>query len=296
MKFSIVSDSSCDIPPELIQRWGIHIVPFYVSFDGETYRREGRDISAEEFYQTLVDRPGCYPKTSMPTLYDYGAAFCGPVKKGLPVLCICLNAAFSGACQTAANAAALMQEEFPGSKIHVMDSQLVTVLQGLLVHQAVQLRDQDLTLEEAVPRLEALRETGRIFFTTNDLDYLSHGGRIGKAAAATGTVLQLKPMIEYRDCGLHSAGLVRGRKKSLQRCMELFREYVERERIDLSAYTVTTGYGYDHEEYAAFNEQAEALLRDLGHTWERMGDFHISVTIGVHTGPHPIGIGLLRRA
>ena len=177
-----------------------------------------------------------------------------------------------------------------------MDSQLVTVLQGLLVHQAVQLRDQDLTLEEAVPRLEALRETGRIFFTTNDLDYLSHGGRIGKAAAATGTVLQLKPMIEYRDCGLHSAGLVRGRKKSLQRCIELFREYVERERIDLGAYTVTTGYGYDHEEYAAFNEQAEALLRDLGHTWERMGDFHISVTIGVHTGPHPIGIGLLRRA
>ena len=69
MKFSIVSDSSCDIPPELIQRWGIHIVPFYVSFDGETYRREGRDISAEEFYQTLVDRPGCYPKTSMPPLY-----------------------------------------------------------------------------------------------------------------------------------------------------------------------------------------------------------------------------------
>ena len=232
----------------------------------------------------------------MPTLYDYGAAFSGPVKKGLPVLCLCLNAAFSGACQTAANAAALMQEEFPGSKIHVMDSQLVTVLQGLLVHQAVRLRDQDLTLEEAVPRLEALRETGRIFFTTNDLDYLSHGGRIGKAAAATGTVLQLKPMIEYRDCGLHSAGLVRGRKKSLQRCLELFREYVEREHIDLSDYTVTTGYGYDHAEYAAFNEQAAALLRDLGHTWERMGDFHISVTIGVHTGPHPIGIGLLRRA
>ena len=47
MKFQIVSDSSCDIPPELIQRWGIHMVPFYVSFDGETYRREGRDISAE---------------------------------------------------------------------------------------------------------------------------------------------------------------------------------------------------------------------------------------------------------
>lgn len=296
MKFQIVSDSSCDIPPELIQRWGIHMVPFYVSFDGETYRREGRDISAEEFYQTLVDRPGCYPKTSMPTLYDYGAAFCGPVKKGLPVLCICLNGAFSGSCQTAVNAAAMMQEEFPRAKIHVMDSQLATVLQGLLVRQAVLLRDQDLTLEEAVPRLEAVRSTGRIFFTTNDLDYLSHGGRIGKAAAATGTVLQLKPMIEYRDCDLYSAGLVRGRKKSVQRCLELFREYVTKERIDLERYDIATGYGYDQAEYAAFNDRAAELLSDLGRPWERLGDFHISVTIGVHTGPHPIGIGLLKRA
>lgn len=296
MKFQIVSDSSCDIPPELIRRWDIQIVPFYVSFDGETYRREGRDISAEEFYQTLVDRPGCYPKTSMPTLYDYGAAFCGPVKQGLPVLCICLNGAFSGSCQTAVNAAALMRDEFPGAEITVIDSQLATALQGLLVHQAVVLRDQGLTLGEAAARLEAVRGSGRIFFTTNDLDYLSHGGRIGKAAAATGTVLQLKPMIEYRDCGLYSAGLVRGRKKSLQRCLELFREYVERERIDLEAYTVITGYGYNRAEYDAFNDRAAALLAELGHPWQRLGDFHISVTIGVHTGPHPIGIGLLKKA
>ena len=296
MKFQIVSDSSCDIPQALLQQWGIHMVPFYVSFDGETYRREGRDISPEEFYQTMLDRPGCYPKTSMPTLYDYGAAFCGPVKKGLPVLCICLNAAFSGSFQTAVNAAAMMGEKFPRSRIHVMDSRLATVLQGLLVRQAVLLRDQDLTLEEAVPRLEAVRDSGRIFFTTNDLDYLSHGGRIGRAAAATGTVLQLKPMIEYRDCGLHSAGLIRGRKKSVQRCLELFRAYVTENRVDLDAYDIATGYGCDYGEYAAFNDRAAALLADLGHPWERLGDFHISVTIGVHTGPYPIGIGLLRKA
>lgn len=296
MKFQIVSDSSCDIPQEDIQRWGIGMVPFYVSFDEQTYRREGRDISAEEFYQTLVDRPGCYPRTSMPTLYDYGAAFCGPVKKGLPVLCICLNSAFSGSYQTAVQAKTLMEEEFPGAEITVIDSQLATVLQGLLVRQAVALRDQDLRLPEAAARLEAVRASGRIFFTTNDLRYLSHGGRIGKAAAATGTVLQLKPMIEYRDCDLYSAGLVRGRKKSLQRCLELFAEYVEREHIDLGEYQVATGYGYDHQEYAAFNTEAERLMERLGCPWQRPGDFHISVTIGVHTGPHPIGIGLLRKA
>ena len=121
-------------------------------------------------------------------------------------------------------------------------------------------------------------------------------GSLSRKAGHWARVLGESLVLMAEDCGLHSAGLVRGRKKSLQRCLELFREYVEREHIDRSDYTVATGYGYDHAEYAAFNEQAAALLRDLGHTWERMGDFHISVTIGVHTGPHPIGIGLLRRA
>lgn len=295
MKFQIVSDSSCDLPSELVRQWGIEIVSFYVSFDEKTYRREGKEITPEEFYQAMVDRPGCFPKTSMPTLYDYGAAFCGPVKQGLPVLCLCLNSAFSGSYQTACNAKELIREEFPGSQLYVMDSQLATVLQGLLVREAVALRDMDLSLEEAVERLEAIRDSGRIFFTTGDLAYLSHGGRIGKAAAATGTVLQLKPMIEYRSCELHSAGVARGRKRSLQRCLELFRDYVERERVNLKEYHVVTGFGYDRQEYDAFNAQVAQTMSQMGKSWEKLGDFHIGVTIGVHTGPYPIGLGLLKK-
>ena len=139
MKFHIVSDSSCDLGREEAERLGVSLVSFYASMGDERSYREERDIPTHQFYQMMADAPGVFPKTSMPTLYDYGAAFSGPVKKGLPVLCLCLNAAFSGACQTAANAAALMQEEFPGSKIHVMDSQLVTVLQGLLVQHKAQI-------------------------------------------------------------------------------------------------------------------------------------------------------------
>ena len=296
MKFQIVSDSSCDMPPELMKQWGIEIVSYYVSFDEKTYYREGKDITAEEFYRTMVERPGCFPKTSMPTLYDYGAAFSGFIKQGLPVLCLCLNSAFSGSYQTAVNAGEMMQEEFPGAQIHVMDTRLVTVLQGLFVREAVALRDQDLTLQEAVERLAAIQDSGRIFFTTNDLSYLSHGGRIGKAAAATGTVLQLKPMIEYYGCELHSAGVVRGRKKSLQRCLELFEDYVNEEKLNLNEYQIATGYGYDKAEYDAFNLQVSQTLERMGIQWERPGEVHISVTIGVHTGPSPIGLGLLKRA
>ena len=295
-KFEIVSDSSCDLSAELIARYGIDIVSFYVSFDDENYRREGKEISADEFYQTMVDQPNVFPKTSMPTLADYMAAFEPLVKEGKSVLCICLNAAFSGSYQAAVNARAMVLEEYPQGDIRIVDPQQATVLQGVLVQEAVRLRDEGEELEEAAARLEAVRSTGRIFFTTNDLKYLANGGRIGKAAAATGTILQMKPMIELYDAELNSAGVVRGRKKSLQRFQEMFREYVEREQIDLKDYIVVTGYGYDYAEYEQINEQVAAMLAEMGVAWEKPCDYHIGVTIGVHTGPHPIGMAIMRRA
>ena len=295
-KFEIVSDSSCDLSEALIRQYEIDTVSFYVSFDDEHYYREGKEISADAFYQTMVDQPNVFPKTSMPTLADYMAAFEPLVEQGRPVLCICLNAAFSGSYQAAVNARTMVMEEYPEAEIRVIDSQLATVLQGALVQEAVRLRDEGVELEEAAQRLEAVRSTGRIFFTTNDLKYLAHGGRIGKAAAATGTILQMKPMIELYNAELNSAGIVRGRKKSLQRFQEMFREYVEKEQIDLNEYVIVTGYGYDYSEYEMINEQVAAMLADMGIAWEKPCDFHIGVTIGVHTGPHPIGMAIMRRA
>ena len=95
MKFQIVSDSSCDLPKERAQELGVDIVPFYVSFEEENYMKEGVDISVEDFYQMMADRAGTFPKTSMPSVQDYVDVFEKYVKDGVPVLCICLNAAFT---------------------------------------------------------------------------------------------------------------------------------------------------------------------------------------------------------
>ena len=89
----------------------------------------------------------------------------------MPVLCICLNESFSGSAQCARNARTVLLEEYPQARIYVMDSQSATVLQGLLVEEAVVLRDRGSTLEEAIDALEKIRSTGRIFFTTNDLEF-----------------------------------------------------------------------------------------------------------------------------
>lgn len=297
MRFQIVSDSSCDLGRAETERLGVTMVSFYVAFQDEVYYREEKDISTREFYQRMAERPGVFPKTSMPTVEDYLEAFRPAAAQGMPILCICLNAPFSGSYQAAQNAAAELREERPGAQIHVMDSALATVLQGLLVEEAAALRDMGCSLEEAVAALEPLPATGRIFFTTSDLEYLRHGGRIGKAAAATGTLLKVKPLIGYKDAGLVSDGIAQGRKKSLAKVRELFYRHLDREKIDLEDYRVATGFGLDTAEHQAF---AQALYEGLLERGQDRPDvkepYQIGVTIGVHTGPSPLGVGLLRRA
>lgn len=297
MKFHIISDSSCDLGRERLDRLDIGMVSYYVGFEDEPYYREERDIPTHQFYQMMADRPGVFPKTSMPTVEDYLDAFRPLAAQGKPILCICLNAAFSGSCQSALNAAAELREELPGAQIQVVDSTLATVLQGMFVEEAAALRDAGCTLEEAVDALKPLPATGRIFFTTSDLDYLRHGGRIGRAAAATGALLKVKPLIGYKDAGLVSDGIAQGRKKSLVRVRELFFRHLKQQEIDLDRYRLATGFGLDREEHAAFAQTIYDGLLELGcDRPEVLQPYQIGVTIGVHTGPTPIGVGLIRRA
>ena len=295
MKFQIVSDSSCDLGRERAQRLGVTLVSYYVSMDGEHYDREEREIAARDFYQQMANHPGVFPRTSMPTVEDYEEAFRPFVQRGEAVLCICLNEPFSGSIQSARNAREALLEEFPQANIYVMDSQLATVLQGLLVLEAAHMRDAGCSLEETAAALEKTKKTGRIFFTTNDLEYLRHGGRIGKAAAATGSLLQVKPLIGYAGNGLVSDGIVPGRRRSLARVRELFYRYLERNQLDLKDYYVVTAYGLDEEEYQDFTRRLFQGLEERGYQAEPMGEFHIGVTIGVHTGPTPIGVGILQK-
>jgi len=296
MRFHIVSDSSCDLGRERCARLGVTMVSFYAALGSEDYYREEQDVGTHEFYQMMADAPGIFPKTSMPSLEDYLEAFRPSARKGMPILCICLNSAFSGSMQAARNAAEELREEFPGVQIYVMDSQLVTVLQGELVRQAVELRDAGCTLEETVKALEDIRSSGYIFFTTNDLDYLRNGGRIGRAAASAGALLKVKPLIGYQDQELTSYGIAQGRKKSLQRVRELFYRHVEQNGLDLSEWSVVTGFGLDREEYEEFTDQVLAGLAERGWNVPRPEPYQIGITIGVHTGPTPIGVGILRRA
>ena len=295
MRFQIVSDSACDLPKERAQELSVEIVPFYVSFEEENYMKAGVDVGVDEFFRMMADRAGEFPKTSMPSVQDYADVFERYARERMPLLCICINAAFSGSIQSAMNARTQILEEYPEAEIEVMDSELVTLLQGMMVEEACRLRGAGLSLKEAVKKLEEIRSSGRIFFTTNDLEYLQHGGRIGRAATTIGNVLKIKPLIEYIDRGLVSAGVSRGRKKSLQQTIEKARAYVEADHIDLAEYRVGLAYGLDKDEFKKYREQVKLGFRDKADRIRRLENFHVGATIGVHTGPYPTGIALLKR-
>lgn len=296
MKFEIVSDSSCDLPFQYTDQEQITVVSFYVSFDGERYLREGKEIAVTDFYQEMADDQGCYPKTSMPSVQDYIDAFLPYVKKNMPILCICLTRKFSGSMQSAINAREELMDKYPHSEIYVLDSQLVTAIQGLFVQEAVRLRNMGLSLHEAVEALKKIRNTGHIFFTTKDLKYLEHGGRIGKAASLAGSVLNIKPLLQYYDGELGPTELCRGRKKSLLKVADMFIEYLEKKKIDLEEYLLVTGVGLDVPEYKTFKDYLKKKLLEKGYPVKTWLQIQIGATIGVHTGPFPIGVGILKKA
>ena len=292
MDFRVMSDSSCDISQEQEKTYGINLISYYVSFDGVNYQKDRAEISAEDFYREMAENPGVYPKTSMPTQVDFYEAFLPCAKKGEKVIYLNLTSKFSSSFQSARLAAEALMEDYPDCKIAVIDSFSATVQEGLLVTEAARMAQDGISFEEAVERLEELKMTSRIFFTTGDLSYLQKGGRIGKVLTQAASMLKIKPIIHLYEGELQAAGIARARKKSIAKFMEDAKSFFADKNIN--DYRICTGKGHDQEEYDAFHKDVEAEMKALGFTGE-VESYQIGCTIGVHTGPTPIGIACIRK-
>ena len=113
------------------------VVPFYVSTDGINHQKEVVDLDIRDFYQFMIDNPKVFPKTSMPSIQDYLDVFGPLAKDGIDIICICITTKFSGSYNSAMNAKNMLTDEFPDVKIEVIDATVNTVLQGMLVEEAV---------------------------------------------------------------------------------------------------------------------------------------------------------------
>ncbi len=294
MEYQIITDGSCDLPPQLTAEKNLIVVPFYVSFDGEKYEKELAELDIREFYEKMVNNPKVFPKTSMPPVQDYVDVFLPLAQKDIPIICICITTKFSGSMQSALNAKEIVLESCPQAKITVIDATVNTVLHGIYVLEAVKMQEAGWKYEDVVNRLETIKSTGRIFFTVGSIDYLKHGGRIGKLSGLAGSVLGIKPLITLKEGEIFPSGITRSRTKSMQKVIDLLMEYLEELNADINNYTLAVGFGYDYDEGVTFKEM---ILEHLAEKYplEDIPIFQIGAAIGVHTGPYPLGIGIMER-
>ncbi|MBR6476918.1 MAG: DegV family protein [Lachnospiraceae bacterium] len=295
--FHIVTDGSCDLPVELAEEKNLTVVPFYVSFDDKNYKKENVEIGIRDFYQEMVDNPKVYPKSSMPSVQDFYEAFKPFAEAAMPVICICITTKFSGSMQSAVTAREMILEEYPEAKVHVIDSRINTVLQGIYTLEAVRIRDAGWDYEKAIARLEEIRDTGRIFFTVGDMEYLKHGGRIGKVAGVAGSLLGIRPVITLKQGEIFPSGIGRSRKGTTQKAIDLLIAYLKEQTLSPDKFTVCIGFGYDVEEGKAFRERAYEALKAAGlDLKEEIALYQIGATISVHTGPYPLGFGVVEKS
>lgn len=291
MNYQIISDGACDLQKDFTESNHITIVPFYVTFDGVKYMKEGEGISHDDFYLKMINEHAI-PKSSLPSIQDYVNVFEPFVEQGVPVICTTITAKFSGSYNSACNAKELILENHPDAKITVIDSTLNTASQALFVNEAVKLRDAGFSYEDAVEELNRIKTSGKIFFTVGSLEYLVKNGRIGKLAVLAGDKLGIRPTIIMKDGDISLGGISRSRKKSLKSVISNLQNFFSKPENNIEDFEFVTACGYNHEEEIEFRKELEETLN------VKCLDLHVVVgtAIGCHTGPYALGVAIIKKA
>ncbi len=288
--YQIFSDSSCDLPNELLAANDITLVPFYITFDTENYYKENIEITNQKFYDTLMNKK-VFPKTSLPSVVDYMNHFEVAINAGKDVLCLCLTEKFSGSYQSAVNAKSLLEEKYSDAKIYIVDSIQATAGQGIELLQLAYMKRDGYSIEEAIAKIDEIKETARIMFTVDTLEYLTKGGRVGKAASLAGTMLNLKPMIQLKDSELIPYSNVRGRKKSLLKIIAMVEEYFVENKENYDDYDFCMANATTMDDTLYVKDLLEELIgRKISYPI-----FQIGVTIGTYTGPGAVGVCFIKK-
>jgi DegV family protein with EDD domain len=270
-----VTDSCAYIPTELVDRYGIHVVPVYLIM-GDRSWRDGVDIDPPAFYELLRTSPD-FPKTSQPNVADFRDLFRKLAAEVDGIAAVLVSSKLSGTIDSAAAAAA----ELPGVPIEIVDSQAASMAQGYPVLAAARAAadGEDLATVAAAAR-EFVGRT-QMYFVLGTLEYLHRGGRIGNVSKLIGSILDLKPVLEFREGMIEAVARVRTRRKALEKVYELMEGHVSPgDRIYLSIINVAA-----REEAAEFGAELIARFAPV-----EVLEVETSPAIGAHAGPGTVGV------
>ncbi|ABX43696.1 DegV family protein [Lachnoclostridium phytofermentans] len=280
-EFVITTDSNSDLLPSYIKEKNIGIISHYYDLEGITYG-EDHLLSAKEFYDKM--RAGVMPTTMASNPAVIRETFQKYVSEGYDVLHISFSSALSGGCNNVMVGAKEVCEENEGAKIIVIDTLNVSLGQGMVIMKAAAMREQGKSIDEVAAWIEEHKLEFCVQFTVDDLHHLHRGGRVSKATAIVGSMINIKPILVVNNEGqLVSNGTTRGRKKSLATLVDNMLSTMGKYKNENNVICVVHG---DVEEDANFLVN---LIKEKLHTDDIIVNT-VSPSIGAHSGPGAIGI------
>lgn len=272
MIIKIVTDSTCDLPAELVNSHGINVIPMYINF-GEQGYQDGIEITRQEFYQRLPNSHP-FPTTAAPGVDSFKAVYSRLAEEGADeILSIHVSASLSAVMDVARTAVS----EFSDIPVTVYDSDQLSLGTGFQVLEAARAAAKGMLKEDILALLDDLSSRTYVFAALDTLEYLKRSGRMNAFMANLGSILQVKPILTMH-AGSPGAERVRTKEKSIRRLIELVEELGPIEKVAL----VHT------------NAQSEAadLWQKANHLFvDQDMPLSIDVTpvLGAHLGPSAVG-------
>jgi DegV family protein with EDD domain len=272
----MVTDSTGDLTPEMVEELGVTIVPLQVIFGDEAYR-EGVDITSEEFYERLV-KSRQLPTTSAPSVGDFQEVYERLLKEVDSIVSIHIGGKLSATVQAAETARQLVAKP---ERIEVVDSQMVSLAMGFVIMDAAEAARSGAKLAEVKAVAESALQRVQVRFMLDTLEYLRRGGRIGRARAYLGTLLSVKPVLSLHEGELYPEERVRTRARGLERMIQWA---IKQPNIKRAA----VGHSTTLDEAERIRERLAMAFPNVKVHLIRFGP-----VLGTHAGPGIVGVGVM---
>jgi len=273
-KIAIVTDSVACVPPELVEEYNIHVIPFHVIWDGDDFK-DGVDLTPAEFYR-LFDENKAYPTTSQPSLADFVRTYARLSETADGIVSIHIPSELTGVVSVAETAA----REAASVPVVVIDTGLATIAQGFVVLEAARAAASGATLDEVVAVAESMLPRVHFYATLDDLKHLHRGGRIGEAATLLGSKLRINPILSLENGRVRVFAVVRTRRTAVEKMLEMMWQHVGERQLHASVF---------HGDALSEAERIAKEIRDRFNCVE----FYITEftpVMGAHTGPGVVGL------
>ena len=278
MTFKILTDSTADLPESWTQEHDVQVLGLTIQLDGQTYETVGPDkLTSEQLLAKMES--GSKPTTSQINVGQFEDVFRQYAQEGTAVLYVAFASALSGTYQSAVMAREMVLEDYPEAIITILDTKAASMGEGLLVMKAAEARTAGQSLEQTADLLQSLVPRVQTYFLVDDLNHLMRGGRISKAAALMGNLVNIKPIIAVTaDGSLDSVAKVRGKKKAQAEVVRMTLETISDPRVVVAYAGEKEVAETVKEQLLASGQVTEVLILPLG------------PVISTHTGPGTIGL------